>query len=152
MQFLFFEKFKKLFFSVKNYLTGIYIWNVYFILNLVTTPFQKTVCSYIYHRKKVIISKTRWEKVENFTLNPYILDNFAFNIWNRLSADFQMMSESKSILKKGSFFELLVRIKTSKNDPFLNRFLLTHVFSTQIFFYFCVLSRVLHMGDSGIVK
>ena len=33
----------------------------------------------IYHRKKVI-SKIRSEKVENFTLNPHILDNFAYNM------------------------------------------------------------------------
>ena len=32
-----------------------------------------------YHRKKVI-SEKRWGKVENFSLNPLILDNFAYNM------------------------------------------------------------------------
>ena len=28
--------------------------------------------------RKKVISKIRWVKVDNFTLNPYILDNFAY--------------------------------------------------------------------------
>ena len=35
----------------------------------------------ICHRK-IVLSKIRWEKVENFTLNPYILEQFTYNRWN----------------------------------------------------------------------
>ena len=44
---------------------------------MITTPFQRNMSSEV---KKKVISKIRWEKGENFTLNPYILDNFAYNM------------------------------------------------------------------------
>ena len=55
------------------------------ILNFTANPFLKPF-AVICHIKKVI-AKIRRVKVENFTLNPYTLDNLTYNIKQYLDSN-----------------------------------------------------------------
>ena len=48
--------------------------------------YRKSIAEVFFHRKKVI-SKIRREKVENSTLNPYILDNFTYKMEQSLDSN-----------------------------------------------------------------
>ena len=126
---------------VKNNLIRIYIWNFYIILSVILSQIlYRNPLSVIYHRNNNYF-KTWRGKVENFTLNLYILNNFTYNMEQSLDLDKVHLELSKYI-----YIKLLSLVIGNVLKRFWRKIVIFRIFSV---FHFHVLETTVYIKKNS---